>query len=233
MLRKSVLTIPALAKHTSTLVVLHGLGADGSDLAPIAQALQNRGLHHIKFILPTAPMRPVSINNGMLMPAWYDINHTFSDDMVGLEDSRNTIEALIKSEEEEGIPSTRVALTGFSQGAALSIFAGLSHKKPLAGVIALSGYLPAAIHFQKWMGQANKLMPILMMNGIEDEVIKLQYAERSYNFLKDANCNVTFKTFEDLGHSINAEEITEALTFIEKILPAIRKGSGGTPLNKL
>src|SRR5690606_11932247 len=152
---------------------LHGLGADGHDFAPIVPELLRPGWPPIRFVFPHAPVRAVTINNGLRMRAWYDIlglEIAQQQDEAGVRDAIARVDQLIAREAERGIPSERVVLAGFSQGGAIALAAALRHPKPLAGVIALSTYLPIAQTTDDERSDANRELPVFMAHGDQEPV---------------------------------------------------------------
>jgi phospholipase/carboxylesterase len=149
----------------ASLIVLHGLGADGHDFVPIAQQLELSAVGGARFIFPHAPMRPVTMNGGYVMRAWYDIAGTPQarrEDEAGLRASQALIEALIAQERERGVPASRIVLMGFSQGCAMTLMTGLRHAERLAGLVGLSGYLPLAASTAAECAPANAGLPIFL-----------------------------------------------------------------------
>lgn len=195
---------------TYAMIWLHGLGADGNDFVTIVDELKFAARHSVRFIFPHAPERPISINNGFSMRAWYDIYHsdfTHSQDEVGIQDSKKAIEALIKREIERGISSQHILLAGFSQGGAMALHVGVQQNGSFGGVIALSCYLP----FSKVISSktdTHKSLPIFMAHGIYDTVIPLSYATCSKEKLLAAHYSVEWHEYP-MGHTVSAQEITD------------------------
>ncbi len=194
-----------------TVLWLHGLGADGHDFAPLVPELVRREWPAIRFVFPHAPVRPVTINNGMRMRAWYDIvgmdfpNRADSD---GVEASIAQVEALIDREQARGVPPERLLLAGFSQGGAITLAAGLRRKVPLAGLIALSTYLPGADKAAEVLGPAATRQPVFMAHGSGDPVIPLTYAERSAQVLQGLGFGLEWHRYP-MAHQVCAEEIRD------------------------
>src|SRR5690606_27666499 len=164
------------------VIWLHGLGADGNDFAPLVPELKLNDMPAIRFIFPHAPVRPVTINNGMAMRAWYDIftpDLARREDDAGLPQSQQAVEALIASENQRGIPANPSVLAGFSQGCAMTLQTGLRHAQKLAGLIGLSGYLPLADKVAQERHPANQDTPIFLAHGVMDPVVVLARAEAS------------------------------------------------------
>lgn len=205
---------------TATLIILHGLGADGNDFVPIAQELELDALGAMRFIFPHAPVMPVTINNGHAMRAWYDILGTEAQglqDEAGLRRSREVIEALIEREKQRGIPAERIVLAGFSQGCAMALLTGLRHRERLAGIVGLSGYLPLPAHTAAERTQANAATPIFLAHGWQDEVIEFQRARDSAEALRELGYAVDWHEYP-IGHSVCMEEIRDLNDWLLKVL---------------
>lgn len=198
------------------IIWLHGLGADGHDFEGIVPEL-NLNLA-IRFIFPHAPTMPVTINNGMVMPAWYDIKSLQIDqheDEAGIRRSEKAVIALIENEIQRGIPSERIILAGFSQGGAIALHTGLRYNKPLAGIMALSTYIPLTDSLDNEIHPANKEIPILITHGLYDPVIPLQLAEQTNTTLQQFEFSPEFQTYP-MEHSICPEEIADISRWIKK-----------------
>lgn len=207
------------AESTSACVIwLHGLGADGYDFEPVVEMLN---LPHIHFILPHAPYKNITMNNGYEMRAWYDLFGLSKDspqDAAGIETSRTEIEALIAYANTLGIPTHRIALAGFSQGGAVALHTALRHKHTLAGVLALSTYLPLKQALPAQKSVENQSTPIFMAHGNADEVIRIETALSSRQQLLDSGYAVDWHEYS-MAHSVNANEIADIRQFLLKILP--------------
>lgn len=195
----------------ATVLVLHGLGADGNDFAPIVPELVDSSWPALRFVFPHAPVQPVSINGGMPMRAWYDI-HGFDarapQDEAGIRRSIGAVEALIAREHERDVPSERIVLAGFSQGGAIALAAGLRHAQPLAGIVALSTYLPIAATLAPERSAANARVPIFWGHGTADPVVVLQRGLDSRQRLEELGYTVAWHTYP-MPHSVCAEEIAD------------------------
>jgi phospholipase/carboxylesterase len=203
------------ADPAGTVIWMHGLGADGWDFVPLVRELPLPEDLAIRFIFPHAPIRPVTLNNGMPMPAWYDI--AMSDvarmpDEGGIRESQKSIEALIEREAGRGIDSKRIVLAGFSQGGAIALQTGLRHARPLAGIVALSTYLTLEPSLDAEAAAANKATPILMAHGTQDEMIPLRLAEASRAALQGRGYAVDWHTYP-MPHSVCAPEIEAIAAF--------------------
>ncbi|QJW85006.1 alpha/beta hydrolase [Ramlibacter terrae] len=204
----------------ATLIILHGLGADGNDFVPIAQELDLASVGPERFIFPHAPVMPVTINNGYRMRAWYDILGTESQgvqDEAGLRRSQAVVEALLQREEERGIASDRIVLAGFSQGCAMALMTGLRHAKPLAGIVGLSGYLPLAQQTAAERSEANQATPVFPAHGWQDEVIELARAQQSADALRAMGYAVDWHDYP-IGHSVCMEEIHHLNDWLLRVL---------------
>jgi phospholipase/carboxylesterase len=203
-----------------TVIWLHGLGADGWDFVPIVRELPLPEDLHIRFIFPHAPMRPVTINNGMEMRAWYDI--AMNDiarlpDERGIRESQAGVEQLIARERGRGMPSERIVLTGFSQGGAIALQAGLRHASKLAGIVALSTYLPLEESLDAEAASANKSTPIFMGHGSEDAIVPLRLADMSRAALERRGYRVAWHTWP-MPHAVCGEEIEALAQFLVSAL---------------
>ena len=190
----------------ASVIWLHGLGADGHDFAPVVQALDLRG---VRFILPHAPARPVTINGGYVMPAWYDIRGSGLDadeDASGLSQSSRMVDDLIAHELSRGVMSSRIIVAGFSQGGALALYAGLTSGRVLGGIMALSAYLPLMADFNEWCASSAQAIPVFMAHGVQDRVVPLQLAERSRDKLLAGGVDVEWCVYQ-IAHAVCEEEI--------------------------
>ena len=203
---------------TSSVVWLHGLGADGNDFAPIIPALQLPETP-IRFVFPHAPVQPVTINGGMRMRAWYDIKDGAirREDEDGVRASQGLIEALIAREKKRGTTSKRLVLAGFSQGGAIALQTGLRHAESIAGIMALSTYLPIADKFPAEAVAANRDAPIFMAHGSYDPVIPLARAEQSRGILESLGYTVEWREYP-MQHSVCPEEIADISAWLRKVL---------------
>lgn len=205
---------------TASVIWLHGLGADGYDFVPIVRELELLQAPPARFVFPHAPTRPVTINGGHVMRAWYDILGTElvrREDESGIVDSHQRIEALIAREVERGTPRSRIVLAGFSQGGAITLQTGLRQKQPLAGLLALSSYLPLADRFDSERAPESLSVPIFMAHGRTDPVIPLARAVSSRDRLQAAGYAVEWHEYE-MPHSVCAEEIRDIAAFLRRVL---------------
>ena len=203
------------ANPLASVIWLHGLGADGHDFEPIVSELELD--QPVRFVFPHAPVRPVTINQGMRMRAWYDILQfgPGPEDDAGVRASQKLLEAMIAAEKERGI--RQIVLAGFSQGGAIVLQTALRHSERLAGVLALSTYLPLHRTLEAERSAANREVPIFMAHGQYDDVIPLQRAEQSKQLLERLGYKVQWRTYP-MPHSVCPEEIADISAFLRKIL---------------
>jgi phospholipase/carboxylesterase len=205
---------------SATIIILHGLGADGNDFVPIAQELDLEALGPVRFIFPHAPVMPVTINGGYRMRAWYDILGTEMQgrqDEAGLRHSREGIEALLQREEERGIGSGRIVLAGFSQGCAMALLTGLRHGQPLAGIAGLSGYLPLAETTAAERSPANQRTPIFLAHGTQDDIVVPERGDATRDALRTLGYPVEWHSYP-MGHTVSMEEIADLNAWLLKVL---------------
>lgn len=191
------------------VIWLHGLGADGHDFVPLVPELVRPGWPAIRFLFPHAPVRAVTINNGTRMRAWYDIvdfDLANRADETGVLESVAQVDALIARESARGIPASRVILAGFSQGGAVTLAAGLRRREPLAGLVGLSTYLPAANGAQAALVDGANRQPVFMAHGTQDPVVPLLAGQQSAALLRQFGFDVQWSTYP-MPHSVCAEEV--------------------------
>lgn len=212
--------IESAPNPTVAVIWMHGLGADGNDFVPIVRELDLKGCPPIRFVFPHAPTMPVTINNGYVMRAWYDILGTDlvkREDEAGLRKSQAAIEQLIAQEIARGIPASRIILAGFSQGCAMTLQTGLRHPEKLAGLLCLSGYVPLNASLAGERDPANQNTPIFMAHGRGDQVIPISRAEQSRDLLKSLGYQVEWHEYM-MQHSVCIEEIDEISTWLKRVL---------------
>jgi phospholipase/carboxylesterase len=193
------------------VIWLHGLGADGNDFVPILPELVRRAWPAIRFVFPHAPVRPVTINNGMAMRAWYDIREmdlANRADEQGVAESVAQVEALIAREGERGIPPSRIVLAGFSQGGAVTLAAGLRRRELLAGLVALSTYVPAAQGAQAALVEGAARQPVFMAHGSHDPVVPYAAGKQSAGLLRQLGFEVDWHEYP-MQHGLCAEEVRD------------------------
>jgi phospholipase/carboxylesterase len=211
---------------TAAVIWLHGLGADGNDFAGLVPELDLDGCPPIRFVFPHAPSIPVTLNGGYVMPAWYDIlglNLVDRQDATGIQKSERAITALIEHEVARGIPYERIVLAGFSQGCAMALHTGLRLPHRLAGIMALSGYLPLADRFATERMQANAQTPVFMAHGTQDPVVVLARGENSRDALAAMGHPVQWHTYP-MQHAVHPREIADIAAFLKQVLGASARG---------
>lgn len=204
----------------ATLIVLHGLGADGSDFVPFCEELDLSTVGPVRFVFPHAPVRPVTVNGGYPMRAWYDIrvgDLGRQEDEQGLREARATIEGLIARENARGIPSSRIVLAGFSQGAAMTLFTGLCHGQPLAGLVAMSGYLPLGAQVKAERSQASQGVPVFMAHGTYDDIVHLDRGLAARDTLQEMGYRVQWHDYP-MPHSVCAQEVADLNQWLLDVL---------------
>lgn len=216
----AAVTLTPAAAPTAAVIWLHGLGADGHDFVPIVPELRLPGALAVRFVFPHAPHRPVTLNNGYVMRAWYDIKGLAlqaEQDAVGIRASEQRVGELIQAELAAGIPAQRVVIAGFSQGGAIALQAALRYPQRLAGVMPLSTYLPLHDSLAAEASAANRDLPILMCHGRQDPVVPLQLGERSRDVLLKLGYSVDFRTY-DMPHSVCAAEVSDIAAWLSQRL---------------
>jgi len=210
---------------THSVIWLHGLGADGNDFVPVIPVLTAPDWPPLRFVFPHAPVIPVTVNGGMRMRAWYDIKGldiADKQDEAGIRASMQAVEALIDREIERGVPSRRIVLAGFSQGGAIALSLGLRTQRPLAGIVALSTYLPLAGSLADERSEANADTPIFWGHGSMDPVVPQVLGERSRDALKALGHAVEWHSYP-MPHQVSGEEIADLRAWL-----GARLGSSGT-----
>lgn len=203
---------------TASILVMHGLGADGNDFVPIANEMDLSAVGPVRFMFPNAPVMPVTINGGYRMPAWYDIlGPGQPEDEAGLRSSQVAIESLIANEKKRGIPAHRIVVAGFSQGCAMTFMTALRHSERLAGIVGLSGYLPVAGTVAAERHPANQKTPIFQAHGLRDGVIPIARAADSRDALKALGYEVEWHEYP-MEHSVCMEEIADLNRFLLRVL---------------
>jgi len=195
----------------SSVIWLHGLGADGHDFEPVAAELGLPAEARVRFVFPHAPMRPVTINGGYVMRAWYDIKTLDLDRMVeeeDLETSRLQLLAWIRHERSQGIPSERIVVAGFSQGGAIALYGGLQFEERLAGILALSCYHPLPRLIRERSSKENAGVPIFMAHGTHDPIVPVALAEATVEVLRECGYEPEWHTYP-MPHSVSAEEVRD------------------------
>jgi len=204
----------------ASVVWLHGLGADGHDFEPIVPHLGLPLDHGVRFVFPHAPRMPVTINNGMVMRAWYDIAEVDlrrHEDLEGIRRSARQVEVLLQRERERGIAADRTVLAGFSQGGAVALFAGLRHEHPLAGICALSCYLPGEDSLDGEAAAANGRTPVFAAHGRFDPIVPLQRGEAMAESLRGRGHDLEWRVYP-MAHQVCAEEIDALGEWLNRVL---------------
>lgn len=204
----------------ASIIILHGLGADGEDFVPICHELDLSAAGPVRYVLPSAPAIPVSINGGYVMRAWYDIRQPGQgprEDEVGLRQSQQAIHALIEREIARGIPASRIVLMGFSQGCAMALMTGLRYPQRLAGIVALSGYLPLLDTTAAEQHPANLHTPIFMAHGQEDDVVLMSRGTQSRDHLASLGHTIDWHDYP-MDHTLCLEEVQDLQAWLNQVL---------------
>jgi phospholipase/carboxylesterase len=215
----STIEIQPNAAHQYSVIWLHGLGADGHDFEDIVQELHLTVSAHIRFIFPNAPIQPITINGGMEMRAWYDIlamQLEHEVDIKGIYQSAKLIEQLIEREQNNGIAAENILLAGFSQGGVIALHVGLRYPRKLAGIIALSSYLPTLKQLSTEASDANKETPIFMGHGILDSIVAIESGKAVFDSLHAQTYHVQWHDYV-MEHSVCVEEIEHLSGFINSV----------------
>lgn len=205
---------------SGSVIWLHGLGADGHDFEPIVPELVRPGERALRFVFPHAPIRPVTLNGGYAMRAWYDIvslERRGPEDETGIRASQATIEGLIRRENERGVPSERIVLAGFSQGGALALVAGIRYPQKLAGIMGLSCYLLLADRFKAERNPANQATPIFLAHGLQDPIVAAALGEQARASLEAAGYAVEWHAYP-MPHSVSPQEVADIAAWLRRVL---------------
>ncbi len=223
-LRETVSGPNPQAKPVASVIVLHGLGTDGRDFAPLIQELDLSRVGPVRFVFPNAPARVVSVEGGRSMPAWYDprpvaavTGATSNQDEEGMRASQEIVQALIDREIARGVHSEQIALLGFSQGAVMTLMAGLRAPQRLAGLVVLSGYLPLPATTAYEIHPANRDVPIFMAHGDQDPVILPERAKGSRDTLMDLGFDISWHPYA-MGHEVCPQEIVDLNLWLASLL---------------
>jgi phospholipase/carboxylesterase len=216
------ITLTPQTPAVATVILLHGLGADGRDFVPIVGELGLPDSLPVRFVFPHAPLRPVTVNNGYVMRAWYDIK-SFSPegraDVAATTESSRRVTDYIDHEVELGVPASRVVLAGFSQGGAIALYAGLRHRARLAGILALSCYLPFPEKLAAEKSVANADVPILLCHGRNDPVVPIAMGVEAREALQTQGYHPEWRDYR-MEHSVCMEEITDVARWLQSRLAA-------------
>lgn len=214
----------AAAQPAASIIVLHGLGADGNDFVPIARELDLRALGPVRFVFPSAPVLPVTLNGGYRMRAWYDIHPPSAhpavprlEDEAGLRAAQALVQGLIDREVTRGVPAHRIVLMGFSQGCAMTLMTGLRAPQRLAGLVGLSGYLPIAETTAAERGEANRDTPIFLAHGEDDPMVTIDRAIASRDELQRLGYAVEWHSYP-MEHTVSTQEVDDLNVWLLKVL---------------
>ncbi|MGD9843401.1 MAG: alpha/beta hydrolase [Steroidobacteraceae bacterium] len=217
----AAVSLQPAAPASASVIWLHGLGADGHDFVPLVPELHLPDSLPVRFVFPHAPQRPVTLNNGYVMRAWYDIKALAAlqaeEDAVGIRASEQLVRELIDAEVKAGIAASRIVIAGFSQGGAVALQAALRFPQRLAGVMALSTYLPLRDSLAAEASAANRDLPVLMCHGRQDAVVPVQLGERSRDVLQTQGYAVDFRYY-DMPHSVCAEQVQDISSWLSAVL---------------
>jgi phospholipase/carboxylesterase len=207
----AVLLTPSAAAPAASVIWMHGLGASGQDFVPIVPQLGLPPALGVRFVFPHAPVRAVTWNQGFRMRAWYDIRQLSAgavEDAAGIEESAARVAGLIRREADQGIAPDRIVLAGFSQGGAMALHVGIRYPEPLAGILALSTYLPLRDRLAPESSEANRHIPILMCHGRSDSMLTIQVGRHSRDLLMRQGYAVQWQEY-DMAHEVCGEEIED------------------------
>ena len=210
---------PVGGEPKASVIWLHGLGADGNDFVPIVEQFSMLA-DYVRFVFPYAPMRAITVNNGMQMRAWYDIAQldlSQNEDLEGIGNSARLVQLLIEREQELGIPTNRIVLAGFSQGGAIALHTGLRFSLSLAGIIVLSSYLPTPSTLIAERHPANHSTPIFMAHGLFDPMVSIMLGQMSKEQLEGLGYPVSWHAYP-MAHAVLPEEIEDIRQFLHRIL---------------
>jgi phospholipase/carboxylesterase len=214
------LEVETAPSPAAAVIWLHGLGADGHDFVDIVPVLRLPAGLAVRFVFPHAPMRPVTVNQGMVMRAWYDVRHDAGarrEDEPGVRASQRQVEALMAREKARGVSARRLVLAGFSQGGAMALQTGLRHPERLAGIMALSCFLPLADTVAAEAAAANRDVPIFMAHGTHDPLIPLARARQAHDALTRLGYPVEWHDYP-IPHSVSDAEIRDVASWLARIL---------------
>jgi len=212
-------TVETGPNPTFTIIWMHGLGADGHDFEPLVPELLEDGMPVLRFVFPHAPIRAVTINNGYQMRAWYDIigiDRRSAEDFAGIKASADAVADLIKAENQRGVPTDRIAIAGFSQGGAMALHIATRYPEKLAGVIALSCYLPQSRELATAKTPANQSTPIFMAHGTQDPVVPFPLGDESRQLLQAAGYSVEWRPYL-MPHSLCEPEVADIRAWLKRV----------------
>ncbi len=221
------LEIETGAAPAFSIIWLHGLGADSRDFEQLPQMLNLPRQLPIRFILPDAPHRPITLNGGMVMRGWYDLTGmeiVKQEDVSGLDESTGIVDSLVARECARGVPRSQIVVGGFSQGGAVALHYGLRCEEPLAGIVGLSTYLPLSGQLAQRVHPNALSTPIFLAHGLFDPVLALPLGEASRQILEDNGCDVTWHTYP-MPHSVAPEEMTDLSAWLSaRVWPEVAIG---------
>jgi phospholipase/carboxylesterase len=203
-----------------SIIWMHGLGADGHDFEPIVPELVRPGERALRFVFPNAPVRPVTLNRGYPMRAWYDImglERGVAQDEAGIRGSHTAIEALVRRENERGIATNRIVLAGFSQGGAMALFSGTRYPEKLAGIMGLSCYMLLESHLAAERATANQTTPIFLGHGTDDPVVSPKLGEHTRQLLETAGYAVEWHAYA-MPHSVCPQEVLDIAAWLRRVV---------------
>lgn len=215
-----LIRLEPLSSADSCVIWLHGLGADGHDFESVAAAMDVDECHSLRYLFPHAPVRPITLNGGLSMRAWYDIvgiGKAFEEDEAGITDSHQRLSRLIDAQVESGIPAQRIILIGFSQGGSMVLHSGLRYQRSLGGVACLSGYLSLRHSLAEQIQPGQQDTPMLMMHGIDDQVVEYSLAKQSFQLLDAHLSNLQWQDYHH-GHTVSMEQLSDLSMFINHCL---------------
>ena len=218
--KRDTVVIEPQSAHKASVIWLHGLGADGHDFEPIVPELRLPNEHGIRFIFPHAPKRPVTINGGMVMRAWYDIRMpdlSLLEDENSIRESSDILNSYIDDEINAGVTADKILIAGFSQGGAIALFAGLRYPQKLAGLLALSTYLPLPDQLKVETTNANSEIPFMMMHGTFDPIVPVFQGHRSRDLLQQAGYSIEWREYL-MQHAVCSQEINDISYWLQQRL---------------
>lgn len=225
----AVILGPGEGRARASVIWLHGLGADGYDFEPVVPQLRLPPDPAIRFVFPHAPQRRITINNGYIMRAWYDVitpDLDEQEDAEGIRTSEHQVRELIQREIDQGIPARRIVLAGFSQGGAMALHTALRYPQALAGALCLSGYLPLPESLLGEASHANASIPIFMGHGSADPIVPLAVAERTRAQLEALGYHVSWHTYP-MPHTLAPQEMADIGAWLPRVLAAAAPGDSG------
>jgi len=221
----AAIVVPAATRHTSTFIFLHGLGDTGAGWSSVSENFRlRRKFDECSFIFPHAPVIPITLNMGMRMPGWFDLNSLSEiqtgEDEAGILQSVRKVHGIIKEQMDKGIASDRIVLGGFSQGGSVALIAGLTCEHKLGGIVAFSTWLPLHKKLGTLIKDANKQTEIFQAHGEQDFVVRYSWGQMSVEYLKKLDIKVEWHSYPNLDHSADPQEIADMEKWLERKLPS-------------